>query len=160
MNYDKSWIANKMFDDSFIDIILNMCQNSSSSLRSIYDRSADASMEIDDSEEEFYKIKFTTLFFLGVIVRSESRLRFAERILPQLLKNARTNLAYSQWIIRCFSQRHIINEFVANNWSSEACRMVNSLVSTALKRVHAEEKGDFGPFINEMMKYKNGSPEN
>lgn len=100
MNYDKSWIANKMFDDSFIDIILNMCQNSSSSLRSIYDRSADASMEIDDSEEEFYKIKFTTLFFLGVIVRSESRLRFAERILPQLLKNARTNLAYSQWIIR------------------------------------------------------------
>ena len=118
--YDRSWIANKIFDDFFIDTVLNISQNSSSYLQLTTDRSYEQAMDLDDSEEESYKLRFTTLFFLGVVLRSESRLTFAEKVFSKLLRTASINLSYAQWIVACFSRKHSINEFFASNWSPES----------------------------------------
>lgn len=123
------------------------------------DRSHDQAMELDESPDELYKLKFTTIFFLGVAIRSESRLQFAEKILMPLIKTANGSLSYSQWLVTSFAKKHAIDEFFASNWSTESCRIVNSLFIAAFKKVHSEDVENVSSFGLEMAKYKSGSPE-
>ena len=116
-------------------------------------------MELDESPEEVEKLKFATLFFLGVTIRSESRLQFADKILMPLIKTASKSLSYSKWLISCFTKKHSIDEFFTSNWSSEACRLVNSLFIAAFKRVHEDEVELVSQYGEEMAKYKSGNPE-
>jgi len=148
-----------MFDDSFIDTVLQMCKNSSMYLQLSTERSFSQAMELDESPDELEKLKFTTLFFLGVIIRSESRLQFADRILMPLIKIASKSLNYSRWLISCFTKKYCIDEFFTSNWSSEACRLVNSLFIAAFRRSHNEEVEHVLEYGQAMTKYKSGSPE-
>ena len=92
-SFDKHWISNKMFDDAFIESIVDMCMNSCTYLQLNTERALKQAMDVDDAEEkELNKLKFATLFMFGVVVRHESRLRFAERILPQI----RDTVAYQK----------------------------------------------------------------
>jgi hypothetical protein len=57
-------------------------------------------MDVDESEEEHTKIKFATLFLLGVVSRSYNRVQYAERFLPQILNTAATSINFSTWIVK------------------------------------------------------------
>lgn len=157
--YDKHWIASKMFDDFFVDSVINMCLSSCNYLHLNSERALKQAMDVDESDEEIYKLKFATLFTLGVILRSDSRLHFAERILPQIRDTAARSLSFSRWLLNCFCRKHTINEFFTNCWSTQACRMIMGLFKIALRKVYVEERTAISNIIKEILKNQDTSPE-
>jgi hypothetical protein len=97
-------------------------------------------MDVDESDEELYKLKFSTLFVLCLALRSESKLRFASKILPQIRENVKRSMNFAKWLVKCFCNKHTINELVASCWNTESGRMITSLLKLALRKVMEEEK--------------------
>lgn len=116
-------------------------------------------MDVDELDEEIYKLKFATIFILGVVIRSEQRLRLVSKILPQIRETAARSYSYSRWFVSCFTRKHTINEFFVNCWSTQACRVVSSLLKVAIKRVHSEEKADIKVIVKAMKAHGDESPE-
>lgn len=123
------------------------------------ERALKQAMDMDESDEEIYKVKFATIFILGVIIRSEQRLRLVSKILPQIRETAAKSYSYSKWLVSCFNRKHTINEFFVNCWSTQACRIVASLLKVAIKKVHSEEKIEIKKIIKEMKAHGDQSPE-
>jgi hypothetical protein len=123
------------------------------------ERALKQAMDVDESEEEIYKIKFATTFLLGVVIRSDQRLKFVSKILPQIRETAARSYIFSRWLVNCFNRKHTINEFFVNCWSTQACRIVASLLKVAIKKVHTEEKIEIKKVVKAMKAHGDQSPE-
>lgn len=113
-SYDRHWISNKMFDENFILAMSDMCLKSCALLQMDSERRMKQAMDVDDSPDELSKLKFTTLFLLGVVMRSDSNLHYASQILPYLRDTLARDHRYAEWLLSCFCRKHTINELLAS----------------------------------------------
>ena len=116
-------------------------------------------MDVDESEDELYKLKFATLFCLGVVIRSDQKLRHAEKIMPQIRETAKRSLSFSKWLVKCFCKKHTINELCASNWSSQAGRMVSGLLKAAIRKVYEDDSEDVKKVIKLIQAESDGNPQ-
>lgn len=112
LKFDKNFIAAKIYDEYFLDIVTDiLCLDTN--LKDQPGQAAHRQMDIDDDCEDMTQLKFAATFLLTVVLRSDSRLRYCERLVP-LIMSAITKPEFARWFASCFTHRHTINEFFAN----------------------------------------------
>lgn len=151
-SFDQHWISHKMFDEFFLHSMTEMCLKSSTLLQLNTERAMKHAMDIDESDGELQKLKFATLFILGVVVRAEGSIHHAAAILPQLRDVASRNLDFAKWILSCFTRKHTINELCASCWSAAGSRMISGLLKTAIRKVYSEESKDVKTIVEAIIK--------
>ena len=106
------------------------------------------SMDVDWCEDEIRKLYFATTFLLTVVLRSDSRLKYWEKMVPPIMA-AISRPEFAKWFVSCFIRRHTINEYFANWWSTQAYRVIWSLLEWSIIQVYAEEKTSISKIVQE-----------
>jgi len=95
---DKHWIASKMFDQFFLNIISDMCISNCSYLQADSERALKHAMDVD-GDIEASKLKFAFVFLFGVALRSELRMNISEKLVPQIRSAIKNNVSFAKWVM-------------------------------------------------------------